>query len=211
MPVNIRTGIWLISQIFCFALLFSVASSVAAQESKDERIQKAIEFLRTACVTKGSSLDFKIQGDGALRLRGLLGSGIKGSITLSKKELEGFADAASELSAQQASEMRKCMKPYIDRILGAMLSGHTTGDKEVFTIQAEGNYFRTKEFDLVVIYVANNSCHNVSYISNISDINIVKIRYYVNVMYENQMSDSTGYPCITAKGDRYLLSKGLVK
>jgi hypothetical protein len=201
-------------RLFLSMLLFFLALPVEAQESKDERIQKAIEFLRTACVTKGSSLDFKVQGDGALRLRGLLGSGIKGSITLSKKELEGFADAASELSAQQASEMRKCMKPYIDRILGVMLSGHSEGNVEAFEIRADRNIFKTKEFDKIISFVANNTvdgnCNTVQYISRSTRFSKIKVRYYTGISFENGMMNySYSCPRITNKGIKYVLSKGL--
>ncbi|MEJ8846893.1 hypothetical protein [Variovorax rhizosphaerae] len=74
-------------------------------------------------MTSGSSLDIQATGAGSLQLRSILGSGVKGSVTLSKKEVEGFADAASKISAEQATEMRNCMKPYIDKVLTALLAG----------------------------------------------------------------------------------------
>ena|SRR5579871_3217385 len=88
----------------------------------DKKISQATQFLKDACVTSGSSLDLKVTANGELQVRRLLGTGVQGSVTLTKKELQGFADSASALSAQQATEMRNCMKPYIDKILNVILS-----------------------------------------------------------------------------------------
>jgi hypothetical protein len=102
------------------ALVMLVALQVG--HADDKKISQATQFLKEACVTSGSSLELKVTANGELQVRRLLGSGVEGSVTLTKKELQGFADSASALSAQQATEMRNCMKPYIDKILNVILS-----------------------------------------------------------------------------------------
>lgn len=106
-------------KIVLFLMYIGLSHPLFAGTSSN--VETAITFLKAACVTSGVSLDIKASGDGSLQLRSLAESGIKGAVKLSKTEVEGFADAASTLSAQQASEMRVCMKPYIDKILCELL------------------------------------------------------------------------------------------
>lgn len=87
----------------------------------DEKIDAAVKFLKEACVTSGSSFEVKAVGKGTFQVRRLLGSGVAGSVSLDYKQMQGLADAASAANSQQASEMRACMKPYIDRILSVQL------------------------------------------------------------------------------------------
>ena len=89
--------------------------STGVSLATDNKIDQATKFLKDACVTSGSSFEVRASVRGAFEVRRILGSGAIGSVTLTKKELQGFADAASALSAQQATEMRNCMKPHIDK------------------------------------------------------------------------------------------------
>lgn len=91
-------------------------------QAAETNIDKAVTFLKDACVNSGSSFELKISGKGQFLVQKLFGTGVAGSVNLSKKELEGFADAASALNAKQATEMRACMRPHIDKILGAILN-----------------------------------------------------------------------------------------
>lgn len=104
--------------VFLYASMFLFGLTSAQSKNVDQ----AIAFLRAACVTSGSSLEVKAVGGGSIQLRSILGSGVKGEISLSKTEVEGFANAASQISAQQANEMRNCMKPHIDKILAIILN-----------------------------------------------------------------------------------------
>lgn len=90
--------------------------------ASETKITQATHFLKDACVTSGSTFELKATGNGSFQVKRLLGTSIAGSVILTKKELQGFADAASALSAQQATEMRNCMKPHIDKILNAILN-----------------------------------------------------------------------------------------
>jgi hypothetical protein len=150
-----------------------------------------------------------------------MGTGIKGSVTLTKKELEGFADAASAVSAQQATEMRNCMKPYIDKILAAMLSGYITDSPQTYEIKTDGYYFVTEEFHKVIAYLASQA-EQPSYTYQVArgaSINQAKASHYIGIAAQNQLVQGAGgwssqygseYK-ITRKGLAYVLSKGLVK
>lgn len=106
------------------ALSSCVASSISASttSSQSPQITQAIDFLKKACVTGGSSLDIRAAGDGSIILKRIGMSGARGSVRVERKNLEGLADATSAINAKQASEMRQCMKPYIDRILNVILA-----------------------------------------------------------------------------------------
>lgn len=108
--------------VFQTVVTLVMLAVLPVSHADDKKISQATQFLKDACVTSGSSLDLKVTANGELQVRRLLGSGVQGSVTLTKKELQGFADSASALSAQQATEMRNCMKPYIDKILNVILS-----------------------------------------------------------------------------------------
>ena len=60
--------------------------------------------------------------------------GISGEVSFSKTEIEGLVDALSEVSAQQATEVRECMKPYIDRILRVLLGSGTEGTDKLKSV-----------------------------------------------------------------------------
>lgn len=109
-------------------------------------VETAIQFLKNACVTLGSSLEIQGAGEGALLLNNLGSNGITGSTRLSKKEFQGFADAASTLNAQQASEMRQCMQPYIDRILCELLQSCNSGG---YNSSTQDWYFSNSHGELI--------------------------------------------------------------
>jgi hypothetical protein len=188
--------------------------SPLAKADDSSRVQKAIEFLKTACVTSGSSLELKASGDGSLKVRSILGSGVQGSITLTKKELEGFADAASELSAKQASEMRNCMKPYIDKILSSLLTGTASIEPKIISIETSGNYFVTAEFDRVIATVSTKPDRGwyVSHVAEKAKMHPAKVKSYFIVADKNKLGrfNSVGGFQLLDKGLNYVLAKRLV-
>lgn len=196
------------------ALNLFLATAVLAQTTPSTNIEQAVSFLRSACVTGGSSIDIKVTGDGGLLLRNVLASGVKGTVSVTKKELEGLADAASAAGAQQASEMRSCMKPYIDKILTALLSQGSAAKPEAITINADGNYFISTEFDKVVAIIANAPTRyfEAGEISKQSGISTAKVLLYIVIAKENGLGRSRDMQDlkIEPKGIRYALTKGLV-
>ncbi|CAH8206845.1 hypothetical protein [Vibrio aestuarianus] len=198
-----------------YALILGLA--MASPVHAAQNVDKAVEFLEKACVTKGSSFEIKAAADGSIKVKNLLNSGVKGSVSLSKKELVGFADAASELSANQASEMRTCMKPYIDQILSVLLNPELSGNAKEVKINTEGQYFKTEEFDKVMLELSSspNAWHTPEYISTAIEMHPVKVKGYFNIASTNGLgkymfpNDSTSQLQLTDKGVTYVLNRGL--
>jgi hypothetical protein len=100
-------------------LSFSQIQEVFAQS---KNVQDAIDVIATFCVAGGMTSEVSVTGkDGGVELKREGGAGI----TISKSEARGLVDGIrremSNISANQASEARKCMQPYIDRILDSLL------------------------------------------------------------------------------------------
>lgn len=198
------------------SILTLLSASSWPQTGRQSNVEQAIAFLKAACVTGGSSLDIKVTGDGGLLLRNVLASGVKGSVTVTKKELEGFVDAASAVGGQQASEMRACMKPYIDKILSAMLSEGTASKPETISINADGNFFVTAEFDRVISLIASEPTRiwNTESLARESGVSQAKILLYISTAVANGLAGSVAggeYMKVNQKGIKYALAKGLVK
>lgn len=200
-------------KIAALLCLIQMGSQAVAQTSP--RVEQAITFLKAACVTGGSSLDLRIGGDGSLQINSIQNAGIHGTITLTKKELEGFADAASELAAQQASEMRSCMKPHVDRILSALLSGGSAGSPASVTIQTDGNYFVAAEFDKVLAAASTRPDHqwNIEPLARDANVHPAKVRFYLEIASDNKLgyySPNFHTFQLNRKGVNYVLSRDLV-
>lgn len=88
-----------------------------------ERTDEAVEMLKTLCVSPaGNELEIRAEGGGGLTIRNLGKAGITGNVTIERRDIEGFVDGIStEISAQQASEIRSCMRPYIGTIMKIVL------------------------------------------------------------------------------------------
>lgn len=96
----------------------------AAEQSKD--VKEAIDVIVLFCVAGGEKFevsgDAKVEGGLALKKFGVTGSA---DISISKSEarglVEGLRESMNKVSAEQASEARKCMQPYIDRVLDILI------------------------------------------------------------------------------------------
>ncbi len=179
------------------------------------QVESAIEFLKQACVTGGSSVDVRATGDGSLQIvQGGVSGPVTGAVLVQRKQLDGLADAASEFAAQQANEMRACMKPYIDKIITTMLAGASSGPK-VVSIQTDGGYFVTSEFDAVMASAAEKPTGSVSVgdVSRLTKLHPAKVTLYFNVADRNSLgyTVSGGNFYIAAKGIEYVLARDLVK
>lgn len=104
-------------------LTFSQTQGAVAQT---KNVQDAINVIVMFCVAGGEKVEVSGAGssDGGLELKKQGGTGGTG-ITFSKSEAKGLVDGIrnqmSKLAADQASEARKCMQPYIDRIVDLIL------------------------------------------------------------------------------------------
>lgn len=97
-------------------LLFFVSLSFSST-----KIDKAREFISEACVSKGSKLEFVVGGNADFKIKNWNKSGIVGEVKFKKSEIEGLTDNLNQYSSKQATEIRECMKPYIDKILDYIL------------------------------------------------------------------------------------------
>jgi hypothetical protein len=109
-------------------LLASSQNHGALAQSKN--VQDAIGVIVMFCVAGGEKFEVSgaQTGDGALSLK--KEGGADADITISKSEARGLVDGIrlqmNNVTANQASEARKCMQPYIDRILNTLLGSTQT-------------------------------------------------------------------------------------
>ena len=107
-------------------VLIVIHSYNANAQSEAENVQEAIKVITLFCLAGGEKYDLTTSGslEGGISFKNNGAKG-KGDITFSKTEAKGIVDGLrqemSKASAEQASEARKCMQPYIDRILDAIL------------------------------------------------------------------------------------------
>ena len=110
-------------------LAFLMPSPVFTAETV--KVERAVEFLKAACVAKGERTEITATGKAGITIKNWKGAGVQGEVSFSNEEIEGLAVALNEATAHQATEIRECMKPYIDRILTIILgSGEPTSDAD---------------------------------------------------------------------------------
>lgn len=114
--------------ILLMSLLVAVplmpASLWAAEPSQN--VKDAVDVIVLMCVAGGEK--YEISGtadlDGGLLLRKVGASG-RAEVKVSKSEVKGLVDglnqSLSKIAADQASEARRCMQPYLQRIVDHML------------------------------------------------------------------------------------------
>jgi len=108
-------------------LLFWTDAPKATQDNVDE----AVELIVLFCVAGGKEIriesDTTLSGGVGLKVLGLAG---ETDLKITKSEAQGLVRGLRSkmdgASAQQASEARACMKPYIDRILNILLGNSGT-------------------------------------------------------------------------------------
>lgn len=192
-------------------------SPVFAEAQYSPNVEQALSILKTMCVTGGSSWNFEATGDGGLMLRKV---GASASVKLNKKELEGFADAASKINAQQATEMRECMKPHINKIIGTVLSGGSSAGPAKIEIETKGYPFVTVEFDkIIAAAAADPSGVSITEIVKTTGYSATKVTHYLMIANDNHMGflDNGSSALINhkfkvfQKGISYVISRGLIK
>lgn len=105
--------------LLAFLICTFVPVSASAQNSN--KVNIAIEFLKSACVSKGKKVEIEAKGKAGLTIRQLKDAGVNAEVSFSEKEVEGLVTELNEIEARQANEIRECMKPYIDKILNVIL------------------------------------------------------------------------------------------
>ncbi len=195
--------------------LATVACQSQAQTGQSQNVENALSVLKRVCVTGGSSLDLEIAADGGLMLRSAV-AGVKGNVSISKKELDGFVDSASSTAARQASEMRACMKPYIDKIVEAALTGAVTTGPKTIVLKTEGTPFAVEDFDKLMGAAAVRGSDRwlIVDIKKAAPIPPAKVEHYIQIAVKNKMATfdrRNRFMHLTDSGIAYAISRGLVK
>ena len=226
-------AIFLASTLILFSCTVSSPSSGMSDASENmsfdvvgpveqSQIDEAVKFLNSACVTGGESLQITRTDSGSLNMKSLNNVD---SVTLNKSSLEGFADAASALGASQATEMRECMQPYVDKILSVMLTSYSQPGQSGPEISSE-MYFRTQDFDRVIKRLIDQGAgiRPSIYYDTRPRINPTVFRHYTDIAIENGLLDvekvknktngseiTFTYYLLTRKGVSYAISRGLAR
>lgn len=108
-----------------FSSLFAMGFCQGAL-AQSSNVQEAINVIVMFCVAGGEKVELSgVQGGGGgLELK-KAGGQTGSDITISKSEARGLVDGIrremNNVTASQASEARKCMQPYIERIVDMLL------------------------------------------------------------------------------------------
>jgi len=106
--VFILISTFLISTVNCWA-----------SDGNTDRFSLAIEFMKASC-TSGYSIDIK--GDSEVGVK-LSREGSEDSFSFSKAEVKSVITIANEqIRAEENAEIRQCMQPYVQAILGVISS-----------------------------------------------------------------------------------------
>lgn len=206
-------------------VVLMLTAGLVDARAQSTNVDRAILFLRNACVTSGSatSIEITTTRNGALEIRNVGDSTTPAeSVTVNRKELEGLADSASAVAAQQASEMRGCMNPHIDKIVTALLSPGTVQGANAVTVETSGEVFVTAEFDTVIAAIAGRPTYLWPFEALAKGIKLhpAKVHHYLSVGARNKMIEPvnkhptiTNYDCpcfrILDRGVSYIVSRGL--
>jgi len=109
------------------ALLTFFSETSIAAEDQAERFKMAVDWMKTACVS-GEHIDIKADGEGGLKL---FKAGAEGGFSFSKTEIKGvITNANDQIRAEENSEIRQCMQPYIQTILGIIATPIVKKDQQ---------------------------------------------------------------------------------
>ena len=203
--------------IFCILLSLPITLWSVPQTDVDE----AISFLKTACVISGEKLSIDAGVGGSLSIKKLKNSGASVSIEFSREKIEGLTNEINRHSASQASEMRQCMKPYIDKILNIYFTGSAEQETQKVEVEVPGSYFSVAELDEVLVVLANQPKTLFSFNDVVDRVNIhpAKVRSCLETGIANELlvyyisnadKKLKGY-VLESKGLDYVLNKGLIK
>lgn len=107
-------------------ILFAAVTKHATAEAAEKATDTAVEVIRNFCLTRGEKDTLLIEGDGGggFSIRKLASTGVQigATIKYERTRVEGLPTEITKESGAQASEMRECMKPYIDQIIQLILA-----------------------------------------------------------------------------------------
>lgn len=112
---------WAHASLMVLCLLLQAPANAASDE-----IEQAIQLIVTFCVAGGESVKLVVSGDVeggfALKRLGVVGEGtLEFSSEESKGLVRGLQNEINQLAAEQQSEARRCMQPYIDRMVNLLI------------------------------------------------------------------------------------------
>ncbi|WP_422366369.1 hypothetical protein [Pelagibius sp.] len=105
---------------------FGIVAQTSSHAASSNDVQEAIDLIVTFCVAGGESVTLVAKGEveGGFALR-RLGVGAEGEIEFTSEQskglVKGLQSEINSLAAEQQSEARRCMQPYIDRMLQFIL------------------------------------------------------------------------------------------
>lgn len=120
----------------CGATIFpplSGKSPVKATSHQNNNVDKAIQWIKEACVTSGREVEISGTGKGEISIKRV---GAEAGAEISIKQHDGLPIAFGREMMGQATEMRKCMGPYIERIVSALLGDTTVSDGKKMGIKS---------------------------------------------------------------------------
>jgi hypothetical protein len=111
----------IMKQAILLVLLF-FATNLQSASAQTENVKEAVDVVVLFCVAGGEKFEIsgsaKIEGGLALKKLGVTaGADIDISKSEARELVDGLRESMSKVNAEQASEARKCIQPYINRIL----------------------------------------------------------------------------------------------
>jgi len=111
---------WLVVFVALWPFVHAPASAASSQ------VEEAVKLITTFCVAGGDSVRIvgsgEVEGGFALKK---LGVGVEGTLEFTTEEskglVRGLQNEINELAAEQQSEARRCMQPYIDRLVNLLI------------------------------------------------------------------------------------------
>jgi hypothetical protein len=134
MPVPNGGGGSMLRSIVFGLLIVLIGDRGAGAQTKN--VKDAIDVIVLFCVAGGDKFEISGAGkaEGGLAFKKFGATG-EADINISKSEARGLVDGLrqemSKLTAEQASEARKCMQPYIDRILNLIVGSSPIEPKPI--------------------------------------------------------------------------------
>lgn len=123
MSPSVGRAVRQILRVACALTLLLPLISSTSLAQKDS-VKDAIDVIVMFCVAGGERVEVSSSGKTDEELTVRQGTS---DVTISKSEAKGLVDGILQqmngIAAGQASEARKCMQPYIDRILNVLLQG----------------------------------------------------------------------------------------
>lgn len=116
-----------------FIVILAFFALPLTSHGQPQNIKDAIDVIVLFCVAGGERIevsgDANLKGEIAIKK---FGAKAEGGITISKSEARGLVNGLnqelSKITAEQASEARKCMQPYIDKILNLIIGSQQEAD-----------------------------------------------------------------------------------